>query len=581
MWKTSAAAFVLITSTAVIPAAHAQAPTAGISRDRWVWHGPANLGGRVNTLAIRPGTPRRILLGTQGGIWSSTDEGATWSAVDDWLPSLSIAAIHVNPTNPDILYAASGEYDPVQAFTVGAGILKSTDGGVSWQQLAATADWSATALAISPDGGVILAAAVTATYRGSALYRSMDAGVSWEQVTPGGWKAMTLAFHPTDPGRAIAGATDGSIWSTSDGGATWSAAVPAVPVDPLPPTCIHYTCFPVAVAYARSDPTVAFAVRPGALLKSTDAGLTFAIVDTGTAPIDIEPAHAMLWIHPLDSNTIVLGGRDLWRSTDGGATLTAITAAVGPTGLAAFGQRAVVESPSFGCGTDASVWVATDREVLRTGDILSASTVSGWTDRTAGLGIAEFETGAGTLTDGVAAGLRDNALARFASGAEWTRASTWRPVGAIVVDRARPNRLYAADPVYLYRSSDAGSSWSQTTVPGSFQWRPMALAPDNGDVLFLGSQSVERTLDATAESPAWQSVNSQPRDPLNRPVLPSALAAADGGDTVWVAHNTGDVSKTMNGLSAAPQWAITIDEHWRSWRFVSRVVIDPQQPNTV
>jgi hypothetical protein len=94
-----------------------------------------NASGRALTIAVHPASATTLLLGTaQGGIWRSTDSGASWSSVADNMPSLAIKVIRFTPSNPNIVYAGTGE--PHSSSSIyGQGVLKSTDGGQSWVHL--------------------------------------------------------------------------------------------------------------------------------------------------------------------------------------------------------------------------------------------------------------------------------------------------------------------------------------------------------------------------------------------------------------------------------------------------------------
>src|SRR5205814_2114581 len=106
----------------------AQAP---ITRAGWRWLGPDYIGGRVRSLIIDRTNPSKMFVGSvSGGIWRSDDAARSWRPVDDFMANLAVTAMAMDPTNPNIMYAGTGEgyrnYDAVK----GAGIFKSTDGGI-------------------------------------------------------------------------------------------------------------------------------------------------------------------------------------------------------------------------------------------------------------------------------------------------------------------------------------------------------------------------------------------------------------------------------------------------------------------
>src|SRR5581483_4626458 len=89
--------------------AAAPASTVGpapIAPQKWKWLGPGNVGGRIRAIAISPTSPSTIFSGSVGGgIWKTTNGGASWAPVNDFMASLSVSAIVIDPSNPSVMYA--------------------------------------------------------------------------------------------------------------------------------------------------------------------------------------------------------------------------------------------------------------------------------------------------------------------------------------------------------------------------------------------------------------------------------------------------------------------------------------------
>ena len=99
----------------------------------WVQAGPLNIGGRATALAVAPGGTTLYLGSAAGGVFKTTNSGINWSPVFDWVAS--IGAVVLDPSNPSVVYAGTGEANAATDNYDGAGLFRSPDGGVSWSYL--------------------------------------------------------------------------------------------------------------------------------------------------------------------------------------------------------------------------------------------------------------------------------------------------------------------------------------------------------------------------------------------------------------------------------------------------------------
>ncbi|MGZ4440448.1 MAG: hypothetical protein ACXVZN_08800, partial [Gaiellaceae bacterium] len=210
--------------------------------------------GRGTSIAVSASvsTDHTAYLGTaDGGIWKTTDDGATWKPVFDNEQTLAIGAVAVDPTNPDIVYAGTGEANwQLQGGQnlLGDGIYRSTDGGTTWTRSSIPfasgymgGGCGVESLAVDPAATSILLAAVycpgTSSSNVTAIIRSTDRGASWTAVGPvvGGNEdqAPMLTADPADPTVwfATISATGGlaGVWKSTDSGATWTQKLHSVP----------------------------------------------------------------------------------------------------------------------------------------------------------------------------------------------------------------------------------------------------------------------------------------------------------------------------------------------------------------
>src|SRR6266567_561895 len=117
--------------------------TAGIDTNSWIWLGPGNIGGRVRSILVHPTTTSTMWAGSVcGGIWKTTNSAASWFPMNDFMANLAIGSMAMDPTDPNVIYAGTGEgFSNFEALR-GAGIFKTTNGGVTWTQLSSTANSS-------------------------------------------------------------------------------------------------------------------------------------------------------------------------------------------------------------------------------------------------------------------------------------------------------------------------------------------------------------------------------------------------------------------------------------------------------
>lgn len=218
---------------------------------RWFNIGPAPIYdatspdscGRVSAIAVDPGDPYHWLLGAaQGGVWESKDGGGSWFPRSDDQPSLAIGALRFAPSNPQIVYAGTGEANFARISYAGMGLLKSLDGGATWF-LVASAPFAETAFSeikVNSSNPNILVAATargvlgqvsagtnlppTAPTRG--IFISNNGGSNWVHTLFG--EATDVEIDPANFNRQYAalgeifGAPTNGVYRSTDGGVSWS-----------------------------------------------------------------------------------------------------------------------------------------------------------------------------------------------------------------------------------------------------------------------------------------------------------------------------------------------------------------------
>jgi photosystem II stability/assembly factor-like uncharacterized protein len=169
--------------------AHAQSVTGQTMAKLPTWEslGPGNIGGRLRGFVIHPTHPEIMYVsGVSGGVWKTTDGGATWATATDQLANIAFNSLAMNPANPDVLYGGTGEgyfREDVRGTGLplrGAGIYVTRDAGANWSRLESTETddfyWVNDLVISRLDPSRIYAATRT------GVWRSLDEGATWTRV---------------------------------------------------------------------------------------------------------------------------------------------------------------------------------------------------------------------------------------------------------------------------------------------------------------------------------------------------------------------------------------------------------------
>jgi len=565
-------------------------PGAGITSGSWTSIGPGNIGGRIRAIVIHPTDANQMWIGSvSGGIWKTSNGGTSWQVQDDFMTNMAVSTMVMDPTTPNTLYAGTGEGFYNGDGLRGAGVFKTTDSGVTWSQLSATntSNWYyVNRLAIHPTNGQILLAATR-----SGIWRTIDGGTSWTQITPAGMSSaygvQDINFDPTDGNKAIASSNPSNAWYSTDGGVTWTAA-----------TGISAAAGRVEVAYARSNPSIVYAsveINSGEIYKSTDGGQTYTLVNTGNAFLGGQGWYDnIVWVDPTNPNVVIVGGIDLWRSTDGGATLTKISQWFSAPLSAHADHHAILEHPNFNGTTNTTVFFGNDGGIYKN-EAYTAATLTGWQELNNGLGITQFYGAAANSAGKIYGGTQDNGALIYAGDAE-----NWFDLfggdgGFAAADPTDPNYLYGeyvnlqihrstnggATPFsssYIYAGTGSSTDIDDAGTSNALFIAPFILDPNNANTMLAGGNQLWRSTNVKAATPTWASIKASPGS-----CCISAIAVALGNsDIIWVGHDDGNIYKTIDGTSGSPTWTQQdMTSPALPNRYVTRLTIDPNNANIV
>lgn len=510
-------------------AAGGPAQTIPPSTTQWTFIGPQpvsspsstikQVSGRTSAIAVDPTNPNVVYVGgAQGGIWKSTDGGATWAAISDFEASLAIGAIAIDPTNPQIVYVGTGEQTNSVGSYYGAGILKSTDGGATWTQLGQATfvgPFGSTffpgggarisSLAINPSNPQIILAGVQINtgLTDAGVYCSNDGGVNWTQVLSGALGSEVL-YDPTPPGniayaalgRTAGDAQNGIYRSTNADQAcamqTWTARNGTTP-NTFPAS----TAGRIEIAIAASAPGTLYASAGSVASNSSDLLGVFKTVDGGANWTQLSPGNALLsgttstcspqcWydhvirVHPNNPNVVYLGGAGnvpgfiqgnyFIRSTDGGTTWNPI-ASDGVDRL-----HVDIQSMAFAMsgGNATRLYVGNDGGVWST-DVSGGGTGAiDWTNHNGppggssmALGTLQYYPGHSIHPgnpDFTIGGTQDNGTHIFSGNLDWQGTSVCGDGGFTAIDPDVPTTMYAAcQNIDINKSLDGGNSFFNST----------------------------------------------------------------------------------------------------------------------
>jgi photosystem II stability/assembly factor-like uncharacterized protein len=348
--RNSLAAFflTLLSILTFVPQLPAQTvDTTLLTEMRWRDVGPFR-GGRTRAVSGVPSQPNVFYVGAvNGGVWKTTDFGRTWNPIFDQQPTGSIGAVEVAPSDPNIVYVASGEGLHRPDLSVGDGIYKSTDAGTSWTHLGLRNGQQISEMAIDPrDPNRLFVAVVGHPYGPNperGIFRSTDGGQSFEKIL---YKDENIGggdveIDPSDPNAVYAtlwearegpwenggwNGSGGGIFKSTDGGQSWHPLTGG-----LPDGIVQ-----AYVSISRSDSKALFSVVATKdkveLYHSSDAGQTWSTVTDDPRPTvriggggDL-PIPA---IDPKNPNVIYMVSIVTWKSTDGGKSWTGFRGAPG------------------------------------------------------------------------------------------------------------------------------------------------------------------------------------------------------------------------------------------------------------
>jgi len=570
------------------------------SAGNWTPKGPSTSDGgyagigRINCMAFHPTNENIFWVGTpSGGLWKTTNFGATWTTVTDNLPVLGVSDIAINPANPNIMYIATGDGDGGSLWgctgspggdTQSIGILKSTDGGANWSSTSMNWDVQEVKfirrLIINPVNPNILYAAAS-----DGIWKTTDAGSSWINVFPD-FYFMDIEFKPGDPNTIYASTFDyngdAEVKISFNGGNNWYTSEIDdnvlrinLEVSPATPGLVEGMCSNTSGALAG-------------FIESTDSFSTYnwrtATPGTGNYlssswPLTSTTTTGQGWydlaysINPLNSDERWLGGvvtyvtYNAWNSDNYLASFWA--PGNGNPGVPVvhadkhfFTFHPLNPSYFFDCN-DGGIYYTDNGGAT-------------WNDISNGLQISQiYRIGnSATIPEDIMCGLQDNGTKEYFNG-NWIDGTggdgmecAIDPVNALI---EYSSYVYGE----IYRTLDGWNNYTtiSANLPGGQQtgaWvTPYVIDPNNPQTLYAGYHDVYKTTD---RGNSWTKLSNN----LSQEGTLKSIAIAPGNSQYIYAADFWFAYKSTNGGSS---WS-TISNKPTNGN-ISYIAVSPTEANTI
>lgn len=446
--------------------------------------------GRIDAIAFHPTDANTFYAGSPtGGLWKTTNGGASWIFLSQAWPSLGVSDIVLDPTNPNIIYVATGDRD--SGATLAFGIQKSTDGGSTWTTLptpSTNASRQSRLLVHPTTPSTVLLATNT------GVFRSTNGGSSWVQATglSTSNNVQDIEFKPGDPNTVYA-VTNGKFFKSLDGGSSFVEVMGTV---------INGTNsqrMSVAVTPAAPNQVIvsnATGTLEG-IYRSSDSGSSFTKITSATSSVSTSTGSGPItnyisqtwytWtlaVSPTNADEIWLGTISMIKTTNGGTNWQSVDGNV----------HVDIHAFEFQPGTN-RLFVGSDGGINRS----PLSGTGNFDILHNGMSISQIYRigGVANAAGPVYMGLQDNGIVRYNGGTH-----TIQMIGdgmESVIDPTNPQVIYACrQNGNINKTVNGGGNWVGITpnpAPAGSSWTiPLVMNPANPQVLLAGYGQVYKSV---------------------------------------------------------------------------------------
>ncbi|MGE0885897.1 MAG: BACON domain-containing carbohydrate-binding protein [Blastocatellales bacterium] len=500
----------------------------------WTELGPGNIGGRTRAILINPQDPNVMYAaGVSGGVWKSTDAGQSWMPISDLVGNLTVSSMAMEPGNPNVIYVGTGEgvygLEDGALFATdfrGAGILKTTDGGLTWNILDGTKTsdfYYVNDIAVSTGDKNRIYAATK-----SGVMRSLDGGATWTRVlNPIGPRGGTVNAGCLDLALRTDKTTDyifaacgnseqGTVYRNTDAGGagSWDAVLTDSDMGRI------------ALAIAPSNQEIVYAVGASiernqffdslyAVFRTTDGGAAgswnaqvrntsankinrslLSILPLAVATdcgFDLEDGYLgqgfydlTIAVDPVDPQSVWVGGIELFRSDDAGVNWGLAGGGYDFNTLTNLGpihpdQHVIVFHPNFDGAANQTVYIGNDGGLFRTDNARAAIVTNTaeacnpnlvsvkWANLNSNYGVTQFYNGTFSA-DGKTyiGGTQDNGTLL---GTDNNGVNSWKIInggdgGFVAIDQINASVMFATFPGISFRKSTDGGNTFGSAISG-------------------------------------------------------------------------------------------------------------------
>ncbi len=568
-------------------------------------------GGRVLAVAGDPKNPSTYYFGAvSGGVWKTTDGGATWGPLTDKENLWSVGAIAVAPSAPSVIYVGSGEACIRGNITYGNGMWKSSDAGRTWKNLGLQDTRQIGRVAVDPTNpNVVFVAALGHAFGPNpdrGVYRTTDGGATWQKVLykDENTGAIDVSIDPNNPQvvyaslwqayrkpwEMVSGGPGSGLYKSIDGGNTWKQITGN--------GFARGTLGRIGITVSPGNSDRLYAIveaQEGGIFTSADGGEHWTKVTGDSRFTQRAWYYAHIFADPKDANAVYILNVGIYRSSDAGKTWQTLRPPHGDNHalwIDPNNPQRLIE------GNDGGATVSTDGG--RTwSSVLNQPT-------------AQFYH---VATDNrfryyIYGAQQDNSTVAIASSSDngVIDRTDWYPVGGgesgfVVPYPPDPNIVFAGSYdglITRYNKStgeqqdvnpwpDNPMGWAAADIHDRFQWTaPIALSPHDPNILYMGSQFLYRSndmgqswtrisQDLTRNDKSKQGPSGGPitKDNTSVEYYDTVFAVAESPvqsakGQIWVGSDDGLVHLTRDG---GANWTDVTAKEMPEWGTVS--LIDP------